>query len=86
MDVRDKPYDEVMQSLGRAILRPWRVLMSSADSIWITCSSRTGALAGTYGEFVGNPRRDQRGLTNVRSVARWSTLKPTWPMILAWPT
>ena len=64
-DVRDKPYDEVMQSLGRAILpalaRPHEPSRLYLDHVFLAVREH---LAGTYGEFVGNPRRDQRGLTN----------------------
>ena len=64
-DVRDKPYDEVMQSLGRAILpalaRPHELSRLYLDHVFLAVREH---LAGTYGEFVGNPRRDQRGLTN----------------------
>lgn len=64
-DVRDKPYDEVMQSLGRAILpalaRPHELSRLYLDHVFLAVREH---LAGTYGEFVGNPRPDQRGLTN----------------------
>jgi AraC family transcriptional regulator len=64
-DVRDKPYDEVMQSLGRAILpalaRPHELSRLYLDHVFLAARDH---LAGTYGEFAGNPRRDQRGLTN----------------------
>jgi AraC-like DNA-binding protein len=64
-DVRDKPYDDVMQSLGRAILpalaRPNELSRLYLDHVFLAVRDH---LADTYGEFVGNPRRDQRGLTN----------------------
>jgi AraC family transcriptional regulator len=64
-DVRDKPYDEVMQSLGRAILpalaRPHELSRLYLDHVFLAVREH---LAATYGAFVGNPRRDQRGLTN----------------------
>lgn len=64
-DVRDRPYDEVMQSLGRAIspalARPHELSRLYLDHVFLAVRDH---LAGTYGEFVGNPRRDQRGLTN----------------------
>jgi AraC family transcriptional regulator len=64
-DVRDKPYDEVMQSLGRAILpalaRPHKVSRLYLDHVFLAVREH---LAATYGAFVGNPKRDQIGLTN----------------------
>jgi AraC family transcriptional regulator len=64
-DVRDKPYDEVMQSLVRAVLpalaRPHELSRLYLDHVFLAVREH---LAGTYGEFVGNPQRDQRGLTN----------------------
>jgi AraC-like DNA-binding protein len=64
-DIRDKPYDEVMQSLGRAILpalaRPHELSRLYLDHLFLAVRDH---LAGTYGEFAGNPRRDRRGLTN----------------------
>jgi AraC-like DNA-binding protein len=64
-DVRDKPYDEVMQSLTRAILpalaRPRGLSRLYLDHVFLAVREH---LAATYGAFAGNPRRDRRGLTN----------------------
>jgi AraC family transcriptional regulator len=64
-DVRDKPYDAVMQSLGRAILpafaRPHELSRLYLEHVFLAVREH---LASTYGEFAGNTRRDQRGLTN----------------------
>ena len=64
-DIRDRPYDEVMQSLGRAILpalaRPHEFSGLYLDHVFLAVREH---LAATYGAFVGNTRRDQRGLTN----------------------
>jgi len=64
-DVRDRPYDEVMQSLGRAILsalaRPHEFSGLYLDHVFLAIREH---LAANYGEFAGNPKRDQRGLTN----------------------
>jgi AraC-like DNA-binding protein len=64
-DVRDKPCDEVMQSLGRAILpalaRPHELSRLYLDHVFLAVRDH---LACTYGEFAGNPGRDRRGLTS----------------------
>lgn len=64
-DVRDKPYDLVMQSLGRAILpalaRPHEISRLYLDHVFLAAREH---LAATYGAFLGNARRDQQGLTN----------------------
>jgi AraC family transcriptional regulator len=64
-DVRDKPYDEVMLSLARAVLpaleRPHELSRLYLDHVFLAVREH---LAATYGAFLGNARRDQRGLTN----------------------
>ena len=63
-DIRDRPYDQVMESLGRAILpalaRPHELSRLYLDHVFLAVREH---LAATYGVFVGNPRRDQQGLT-----------------------
>jgi len=64
-DVIDKPYDEVVLSLARAILpalaRPHELSRLYLDHVFLAIREY---LAATYGAFLGSPRRDRRGLTN----------------------